>query len=48
MGSFNILYLVIFTTLVVVAYGQPLDGVSEGGMIKIFFIFHKYHSLYFA
>ena len=37
MGSFNILYLVIFTTYVIIAYGQPLDGVSEGGMIKIIF-----------
>ena len=37
MDSFNILYLVIFTTYVIVAYGQPLDGVSEGGMIKIIF-----------
>ena len=37
MGSFNILYLVIFTTYVIFSHGQPLDGVFEGGMIEIFF-----------
>ena len=46
MGSLNVLYLVIFATYVIVAYGQPLDGVSEGGMRKIVFRFHKYHSFH--